>query len=611
MQSICEMSKEEFRSRGVPPPGRGSPWQRNAAAPASGFWRQAGTIRPHGHYLLRERHFRALAGSQPDVLTAAEGRCVRVDNQTGNPEKTFHLIGRPAGGDAREERPALPPVERRPAMARLAVVSNRVSVPTSDGAKRAGGLEVALRPALQHNGGIWMGWSGKIGAQDKLKTRSIKDKNVEYIVTDLTRDEYEEYYNGFANRVLWPILHYRLDLAEFARRDLSGYFRVNDHFANELEKVITGDDLVWVHDYHLIPIADALRRRGHSNRIGFFLHVPFPPPEIITSLPNHEQFIPLLMQYDVVGFQTENDAGNFIRYLMSECNQEREMRVFHVTGRHTTISIRGQQTLIGHFPVGIEPRAFQRLARHKARSPMVREMMTSLGGRALVIGVDRLDYSKGLVQRFDAFDHFLANHQEWTGKVVYLQITPKGRSEIPEYADLEETLSSAAGRINGRYGEVSWTPLRYVNRVYSRSALAGLYRAARVGLVTPLRDGMNLVAKEYVAAQDPDDPGVLILSRFAGSAIEFRRALLVNPYDPESVASAIVQALTMPLEERRERHQALLAAVLAYDVDRWQREFLAALRGDNDVTAFPRSGARNRKPEITYAEPAQAHRRIG
>jgi trehalose 6-phosphate synthase len=494
-------------------------------------------------------------------------------------------------------------------LARLAVVSNRVTVPAGDGAKngakRAGGLEVALRPTLQQNGGIWVGWSGKTGAQDKLKTRSIKAKNVEYIVTDLTKHEYQEYYNGFANRVLWPILHYRLDLAEFARRDLSGYFRVNDHFATELEKVITGDDLVWVHDYHLIPIADALRRRGHSNRIGFFLHVPFPPPEIITSLPKHEQLIPLLMQYDVVGFQTEGDADNFVRYLMSECNQDREMRIFEVSGRHTTISVRGQQTRIGHFPVSIEARAFQRLARRTVRSPLVKEMVASLDGRLLVIGVDRLDYSKGLIQRFDAFDLFLANHQEWTDRVVYLQITPKGRSEIPEYADLEEALGSAAGRINGKYGEVSWTPIRYVNRVYSRSALAGLYRAARVGLVTPLRDGMNLVAKEYVAAQNPDDPGVLILSRFAGSAIEFRRALLVNPYDPESVAGAIAQALAMPLEERCDRHRALLSAILDYDVDRWQREFLAALRGEDDVTALPaqRPGARGKKPEIAWPGP--------
>jgi trehalose 6-phosphate synthase len=494
-------------------------------------------------------------------------------------------------------------------LARLVVVSNRVSVPSGDGAKRAGGLEVALRPALQHNGGVWLGWSGKVGTADQLETRSVRHKNVEYIVTDLSKDDFEEYYNGFANRVLWPILHYRLDLAEFARRDLSGYFRVNDHFATELEKIIEDDDVIWVHDYHLIPIADALRRRGHANRIGFFLHVPFPPPEVLTSLPRHEQLIPLLMQYDVVGFQTEGDAGNFVRYLISECNPTREMRVFETAARRTTMSVNGQQTRIGSFSVGIDPGGFARLARRNARSPLVKELVASLGGRVLMIGVDRLDYSKGLVQRLDAFDIFLANHGEWIGKVTYLQITPKNRSEIPEYAELAEALGSAAGRINGKYGEVSWTPIRYVNRVYSRSVLAGLYRTARVGLVTPLRDGMNLVAKEYVAAQDPDDPGVLVLSRFAGAAIEFRRALLVNPYDAEAVAGAIAQALVMPLEERRARHQALLAAICEYDVDRWQREFLQALRGDDGVSDELRAPVPTMRPRGTAREHLSGHDR--
>src|SRR5579862_9433241 len=214
-------------------------------------------------------------------------------------------------------------------MARLVVVSNRVSVPSSDGGKRAGGLEVALRPALHRSGGIWFGWSGKVADADQLETRSLKHKNVEYVVTDLSNDDYQEYYNGFANRVLWPILHYRLDLAEFARRDLSGYFRVNEHFATQLEKIIAPVDMIWVHDYHLIPIADALRRRVHANRIGFFLHVPLPSPEVLTSLPNHERLMPLLLQYDLVGFQTENDAGNFVRYLITEGNGLRqEMRLF-------------------------------------------------------------------------------------------------------------------------------------------------------------------------------------------------------------------------------------------------------------------------------------------
>jgi trehalose 6-phosphate synthase len=465
---------------------------------------------------------------------------------------------------------------------RLVVVSNRVSVP-SDSALRAGGLEVALRPALQKNGGVWLGWSGKVAAGNELETRSVRHKNIEYVVTDLSKESFEEYYSGFANRVLWPILHYRLDLAEFARRDLSGYFRVNNHFAAELEKIIKQDDLIWVHDYHLIPIADALRRRGHSNRIGFFLHVPLPPPEILTSLPNHEQLIPLLMKYDVIGLQTDGDVQNLVRYLISEM---RKTRMFESAGRHVTLNVNGQGTLIGSFPVGIEPRAFVSLARRNEQSPLVKDLVASLGGRNLVIGVDRLDYSKGLIQRLDAFDIFLANHSEWLGKLTYLQITPTNRAEIPEYSDLQGALESGAGRINGKYGEVSWTPIRYVNRAYSRSVLAGLYRTARVGLVTPLRDGMNLVAKEYVAAQNPDDPGVLILSRFAGAAIELRRALLVNPYDAESVANALAQALAMPREERRARHKTLLAKVREYDVNRWQREFLAVLRGGREHERF-------------------------
>jgi trehalose 6-phosphate synthase len=501
-------------------------------------------------------------------------------------------------------------------LARLVVVSNRVSVPSGDSAKRAGGLEVALRPALERNGGVWFGWSGKAVPRAAVEMHTICHKNVTYVVTDLSEEDYQEYYNGFANRVLWPILHFRLDLAEFARRDLTGYMRVNEHFANELEKIIEPDDLIWVHDYHLIPIADALRRRGHANRIGFFLHVPMPPPEVLASLPNHEQLIPLLSQYDVVGFQTEGDSGNFVRYLIAE-NQDsrRELRVFETSGRQISLASNGRQTRVGSFPVGIEPREFQVLARRNVRSPLVKEMVTSLGGRTLVIGVDRLDYSKGLVQRLEAFEIFLAKNPDWHGNVTYLQITPKNRSEIPEYLDLAQAVGSVAGRINGKYGEVSWTPIRYVNRVYSRSVLAGLYRTARVGLVTPLRDGMNLVAKEYVAAQDPDDPGVLILSRFAGAAVDGKRALLINPYDAESVAGAIAQALAMPLEERRERHAALLRGVTENNVDKWQKDFLDALRSEDRTADEIRTAMQMSKPDrprmergrIAPAAPRQRH----
>jgi trehalose 6-phosphate synthase len=450
------------------------------------------------------------------------------------------------------------------------VVSNRVAVPSHD--NQAGGLAVAVRSLVKRHGGLWFGWSGTVSADGEVTTRTIQDSDMSYVVTDLVEADYQEYYNGFANRVLWPILHYRLDLAEFSRRDLSGYRRVNAHFANQLADLLQPDDVIWVHDYHLIPLAKMLRDRGYQNRIGYFLHVPFPPPEILTALPNHEWLIPQLAAYDLVGLQTENDATNLARYLENECGLEKQGEFLYQTAERAM--------RVGVFPIGIETDEFSRLARRSVRSPLVRSMMESLAGRALMIGVDRLDYSKGLAQRLDAFERFLAVYPDWRGKVTYLQITPKSRSEIQEYSGMERTISEAAGRINGAYGEVAWTPIRYVNRAYSRSALAGLYRSARVGLVTPLRDGMNLVAKEYVAAQDEADPGVLVLSRFAGAAAELTSALLVNPYDPETVASSIGHALSMPLEERRTRHAALFKVISENDVNWWGEHFLAALTKD-------------------------------
>jgi trehalose 6-phosphate synthase len=453
-------------------------------------------------------------------------------------------------------------------LARLIVVSNRVALPSRD-TNQAGGLAVAVRSLLKRHGGLWFGWSGTVSPEGDVTTRTLERGDMTYVVTDLGEADYQEYYNGFANRVLWPILHYRVDLAEFSRRDLSGYRRVNAHFANELNSLLQPDDLVWVHDYHLIPLAKMLRDRGHANRIGFFLHVPFPPPEILTALPNHEWLIPQLSAYDLVGFQTQNDAGNFARYLENECRLQKRGEFTYQTPERVV--------RVGVFPIGIETSEFVRLARQSVRSRLVQGVLESLAGRAMMIGVDRLDYSKGLAQRMDAFERFLAVYPDWRGKVTYLQITPKSRSEIQEYAEMERTISEAAGRINGAYGEIAWTPIRYVNRAYSRNVLAGLFRSARAGLVTPLRDGMNLVAKEYIAAQDPEDPGVLILSRFAGAAAECQAALLVNPYDPETVATSIAHALSMPLEERRARHQVLFQVISEHDLNSWGEHFLAAL----------------------------------
>jgi len=460
-------------------------------------------------------------------------------------------------------------------LARLVVVSNRVGVP--DRSARAGGLEVAIRPTLRRRGGLWFGWSGRVAEGDPGPARIVEHDNVAYATVDLRKEDYQEFYNGFANRVLWPILHYRLDLAEFTRRDLGGYFRVNEFFARHLETLLKPDDVIWVHDYHLLPLARALRERGHRNKIGFFIHVPCPPPEILTALPNHEQLIPALGQYDLVGFQTEIDAVNFSRYLDNETNL--------TPVDSDSFAVGDRIVRVGVFPVGIETEAFARLARRAIESEFVREVLDSLSGRAMIIGVDRLDYSKGIPERMSAFERLLTNFPDWRGKVTYLQITPRSRTGIQEYADIARAVGEAVGRINGTYGEASWTPVRYINKAHSRTALAGLYRAARAALVTPLRDGMNLVAKEFVAAQNADDPGVLILSRFAGAARECAAALLVNPYDPEGVAIAINRALSMPLDERKARHAANFNVLVANDLTRWAERFLAVLESPRNAAA--------------------------
>ena len=364
-------------------------------------------------------------------------------------------------------------------MARVFIISNRVALPNAG--VQPGGLEVALKATLRKHSCVWLGWSGEVN--ETPRTRRIERGDNSYVVTDLSPGDFDEYYNGFANRVLWPILHYRLDLAEFTRRDLTGYLRVNAHFADQLAGMLGPRDIVWVHDYHLFPLAGALRARGFTNPIGFFLHIPLPAPEILAAMPNHETLISALQHYDLVGFQTDDDAANFARYLAKESGAT----------AHIARPIPGGERAmrIGVFPVGIETRRFARLAERAVRTKFVQQVMSSIPG-ALMIGVDRMDYSKGIPQRLESYERFLAANPQWHGKVTYLQITPKSRSQIKEYAEMEQAVNAAAGRINGAYSEAAWTPVRYVNRPYSRTALAGLYRAARVGLVTPMRDGMNL-----------------------------------------------------------------------------------------------------------------------
>ncbi len=464
-------------------------------------------------------------------------------------------------------------------VSRLIVVSNRVAVPGAETARQAGGLTVAVDAALKDREGIWFGWSGRVSDEGSAAPPAVTERQRRTFITlDLSNNDFQEFYNGFANRVLWPILHYRVDLAEFNSVDLAGYLRVNALFADALSPFIRPDDIIWVHDYHLLSLAKELRALGHDNAIGFFLHIPCPPPDILMALPQHAETVGGLSHYNLVGLQTEADADNLRRYF--------EMRHGIAGPTREDLEFGGSHVRIRAFPVAIDTADYAAAARNAEGSRLVAGLRDSLGGRRLILGVDRLDYSKGIPNRIQAFGHLLDSHPEWLGQVTYLQITPKSRGDVPEYAQIGRQVSSLVGQINGQHGEAAWTPIRYVNRSYSRSALAGLYRCANVGLVTPLRDGMNLVAKEYVAAQNADDPGVLVLSRFAGAAAELEGALIVNPHEPEAVAEAISTALEMPLAERRERHRQMFAHLATNDVQRWADQFISNLTGAGRITGW-------------------------
>ena len=457
-------------------------------------------------------------------------------------------------------------------MSRLVVISNRVPPPGGTGAE-AGGLAVALKVVLRQRGGLWLGWSGQTAEEDepdRVKVHFREEGNILFALVDLTRRDLDEYYNGFANRALWPLLHYRLDLADFDRQDLSGYLRVNAFFAKVLAERLEPDDTIWVQDYHLIPLAAELRARGAKNRIGFFLHIPWPPPDVWYAMPAHYRLLEAFTAYDLIGFQTEWDAENFALCLKREGLATGD-RARPLPGRLARILHRRLSDR--HRDQGIR-RGRAQLARS---NPLVKRMVTSLRDRYLVIGVDRLDYSKGIDQRMLAYERFLQNNPAYHNKVTYLQITPKSRSDVPEYAEMQAEVAGTAGRINGAFGHLDWTPIRYINRTIKRATLAGLYRMSDVGLVTPLRDGMNLVAKEFVAAQDGDDPGVLVLSRFAGAAPELSGALIVNPYDLDSTGNAIARAISMPREDRVARWRDMFERLLKNDVSSWADNFLDAL----------------------------------
>jgi trehalose 6-phosphate synthase len=454
-------------------------------------------------------------------------------------------------------------------LSRLVVVSNRVADPRKTA---AGGLAVALGEVLNNSGGLWFGWSGKLvdepsGTETPLHVHQAGP--VKLVTMDLAREDYDAFYVGYSNGVLWPVFHYRLDLADFDAGYIAGYRHVNQLFARTLLPLLRPDDVIWVHDYHLIPLAAELRALGCQQRIGYFLHIPLPPPLILAAIPGHDWLMKGLCAYDLVGFQSNADLEHFERYIEAEAHAqdlgEGRWRVFNRTLR------------AGAFPIGIDVQEFTTLTNAPEAREMHERMRREYSRRKLLVGVDRLDYSKGLPHRMRAFRELLAKYPETRQSATLIQIASPSREDVSAYTDILHELESLCGSINGNYGELDWMPVRYMHRTVARARLPGLYRASRVGLVTPLRDGMNLVAKEYLASQDPDDPGVLVLSRFAGAAEQLKEALLVNPYDTEGTAAAILLALQMPLEERRERHQALLATIRRTDVHWWCDSFLHLL----------------------------------
>ncbi|SHG43293.1 trehalose 6-phosphate synthase [Hydrocarboniphaga daqingensis] len=449
---------------------------------------------------------------------------------------------------------------------RLVAVSNRIS--SVRGAPLAGGLAVALVDALREKRGLWFGWSGKTADQSTDTANVSQEGDVTLATVDLSQEDHDAYYSGFANRCLWPLFHFRLDLTGYDRAHFEAYQRVNRRFAGALSPLLRDDDLIWVHDYHLFPLGSELRRLGVTQRLGFFLHIPFPPRELLTTLPQHRSLVRSLFDYDLVGFQIEDDVKRLASYVEQDLGGTVGDGWMEAFGRRLNIRA---------FPVGIDTARYHDFAFSSHGQREYLRLREFLRDRDQIIGVDRLDYSKGLVRRMNAYELLLESQAAAHGRITYLQIAPISRGEVAAYQDFRRELEQHAANINGRFGQVDWVPIRYVNEAIPRRRLAGLYRASRVGLVTPMRDGMNLVAKEYVAAQDEKDPGVLVLSRFAGAAQQMRDALLVNPYDTEEVAGALEQARTMPLDERRNRHHKLMEGLLRDDVSDWRRRFLEAL----------------------------------
>lgn len=454
-------------------------------------------------------------------------------------------------------------------LSRLVAVSNRVALPDRRGDAQ-GGLATGLLSAMRRHGGLWFGWNGKLSEESTGPPEVLQEEGVSFATVPLTEREFERYYLGCANSMLWPLCHSRLNLLRYRENDYRCYQEVNRRFARQLMPLLEPDDLVWVHDYHFLPLGRELRAAGVRQPIGFFLHIPFPFPDTLRAMPDYAALLRSMLDYDVVGLQTPLDVEAFLTSARECCPGAR------IRGDH--IEFDGRRIRVQAFPIGIDVDSVARMARKGREGVHGRRLESSLTGRSLIIGVDRLDYSKGLPERFRAYGRALETERDLRRKVVLLQIAPLSRTEVAEYDDLRREINAIAGDIHARFAEYDWLPLRYMTRGFPRPTIMGFLSLARLGLVTPMRDGMNLVAKEYCAAQSPEDPGALVLSSLAGAALQLKDALIVNPYDVDGIAAAIVRGMAMPLEERRARHERMLTSLRSSDVHRWVADFTGALQ---------------------------------
>jgi trehalose 6-phosphate synthase len=451
----------------------------------------------------------------------------------------------------------------------LVVVSNRVSRGKAN-EPMTGGLAAALLPVVEKSGAIWVGSSGRVrdGAQKEPFAEIEALGAGALAMLDLPAAHYGGYYEGFANSALWPALHSRTDLIRTSQDDYFSYREVNAFMAKALLRFQKPETAFWIQDYHFLALGAELRDLGVKQPIGFFLHTPWPDRAVIGGVPHHRELIEAMLAYDLIGFQTQDDCDNFIDYLSQDLGLDVENRA--VTSRYGTSQLKA-------FPIGIDPHKFAEQAAKAVSHPDVSRLRRSLHGEKLALGVDRLDYSKGLLNRINAFDRMWTQQPALARAVSLLQIATPSRGAIEAYGNLQNDLAKLVSDVNGRHGEVDWTPIRYLNKGFSQTVLAGLYRTAQVGVVTPLHDGMNLVAKEYVAAQNAADPGVLVLSKFAGAANELDTALLVNPHDIDGMARTIATAVSMPLAERRMRWEAMMVKLRSGTIQQWFTDFVDAL----------------------------------